>query len=178
MKNKTLADVATNKTVVKIAVLIAVLAIVSAAIVYIAFSIHDEEPTGLEIVNIKITDPKPSLLNDRAITIDHGESVTLNATVQNNGDNITHGDDYRVGIAVITRAGGEYWQLPSKQLIGVDLGPGGKSRLTFMATNKKEHPFRGEFELQGYIKSVETGEVIARSDIVTVEIRYPASATQ
>ncbi|MHC1599788.1 MAG: hypothetical protein ACXQS5_03080 [Candidatus Methanospirareceae archaeon] len=164
-----------NKTLVKIAViLLVVLAIVIALIAYFAFLSNNKETAGLEIVDIKITDPKPSILNDRAITIDYGESVTLNVTLQNKGDNITCGEDYSVGIAVITNGGDEYWRLPQEQYIRVDLGPGGKSRHTFTATNKKDHPFRGKFELQGYIKSVETGEVIARSDIVTVEIRYPA----
>jgi hypothetical protein len=175
MKNKSLADIVGNKTVTKISVLLllVVLAIVIALIAYFAFLSNNDKTTGLEIVNIKITDPKPSLLNDRAITIDCGESITLNVTVQNKGDNITHGTDYSVGIAVITNAGDEYWRLPAEQFVGVDLGPGGKSRLTFTATNKKEHPFRGNFELQGYIKSVETDEVIARSDVVTVEIQFP-----
>ena len=175
MKNKSLADIVGNKTVMKIAVilLLVVLAIVIALIAYFAFLSNNEETTGLEIANIKITDPKPSLLNDRAITIDCGESVTLNVTVQNKGDNITHGTDYSVGIAVITNAGDEYWRLPAEQFVGVDLGPGGKSQHTFTAINRRERPFRGECEIQAYIKSVETDEVIARSDVVTVEIRYP-----
>ncbi len=176
MKNKSLADIVGNKTVMKIAVilLLVVLAIVIALIAYFAFLSNNEETTGLEIANIKITDPKPSLLNDRAITIDCGESVTLNVTVQNKGDNITHGTDYSVGIAVITNAGDEYWRLPAEQFVGVDLGPGGKSQHTFTAINRRERPFRGECEIQAYIKSVETDEVIARSDVVTVEIRYPS----
>ena len=133
-----------------------------------------EKPSGLEIVDITIKDPKPSFLNDRFITINSGESVTLNVTVQNNGDEIMRGDAYMVGIEVITSAGNAYWQLPSEQVIGIDLGPGGKSRHTFTVINKKELPFRGQCEFQAYIKVVKTGEVIARSDIVTIEIRYPA----
>jgi len=133
-----------------------------------------EKPSGLEVVDITIKDPKPSFLNDRFITINSGESVTLNATVQNNGDEIMRGDAYTVGIEVITSAGNAYWQLPSEQVIGIDLGPGGKSRHTFRVINKKELPFRGQCEFQAYIKVVKTGEVIARSDIVTIEIRYPA----
>lgn len=175
MKNKSLADIMGNKALVKIAViLLVVLAIVIALIAYFAFLSNNEETTGLEIVNIKITDPEPSLLNDRAITIDCGESVTLNVTVQNKGDNITHGNDYSVGIVVITNAGDEYWRLPPEQFVWVDLGPGGKSQHTFTAINRRERPFRGECEIQSYIKSVETDEIIARSDIVTVEIMYPA----
>jgi len=133
-----------------------------------------EKPSGLEVVDITIKDPKPSFLNDRFITINSGESVTLNVTVQNNGDEIMRGDAFMVGIEVITNAGNAYWQLPSEQVIGIDLGPGGKSRHTFTVINKKELPFRGQCEFQAYIKVVKTGEVIARSDIVTIEIRYPA----
>lgn len=175
MKNKSLVDVVKNKTLVRTTVIIAVLAIVIVLIAYFAFPRDDEETTGLEVVDIKITEPKPAIISDRSITIDYGESVTLNVTVKNRGENITSGDAYSVGIAVITREGSEYWQLPPEQFIGVDLGPGGTSQHTFTASNKKERPFRGECEIQGYVKSVETAEIIARSDIVTVEIMYPAS---
>jgi len=97
--------------------------------------------------------------------------------VKNKGENITSGDDYCVGIAVITKEGSEYWRLPPDQFIGVDLGPGGTSQHTFTACNRKERPFRGECDIQAYIKSVETDEIIARSDIMTVEIMYPASSS-
>lgn len=177
MKNKSLVDIGGNKTLVKIAAIIVVLALISAAIAYIAISRHDEESTGLEVIDIKIEEPKPSIISDRSITIDCGESVTLNVTVKNKGENITSGDAYCVGIAVITKNGSDYWRLPPDQFIGVDLGPGGTSRHTFTATNKKEHPFRGECEIQGYVKSVETGEEVAQSDIVTIEIMYPASSS-
>lgn len=174
MKNKNLVDIVENKTSVKIVAIIVVLALISAAIAYIALSRHDEETTGLEVIDIKIIDPKPSLLNDRAVTIDYGESVTLNVTVKNKGENITSGDAYCVGIAVITKEGSEYWRLPPEQFIGVDLGPGGKSQHTFTAINRRERPFRGECEIQSYIKAVETDEIIARSKIVTVEVMYPS----
>jgi hypothetical protein len=174
MKNKSLVDVAADNTV-KIAVIVFVLAIIIAVSAYAAFPHDDEETTGLAVVDIKITEPKPTILNDRAITIDYGESVTFNLTVKNNGKNITAGDGYYVGIRVITNEGGKYWQLPSEQFIGVDLGPGGTSKHTFTAINRKERPFKGECEIEGYIKSVETEEIIARSDCVTVEIMYPAS---
>ncbi len=177
MKNKNLVDIVENKTLVKIVAIIVVLALISAAIAYIALSRDSEETTGLEVVDIKITEPKPSIISDRSITIDYGESVTLNVTVKNKGENITSGDAYCVGIAVITKEGSEYWRLPPDQFIGVDLGPGGKSRHTFTAINRRERPFRGECEIQAYIKSVETNEIIARSDIVTVEIMYPASSS-
>jgi hypothetical protein len=174
MKNKSLVDIVENRLVVKIAVIIVVLAIVIALIAYFSAPGNDEETTGLEVVDIKITEPKPSIISDRAITIDYGESVTLNVTVKNKGENITSGDDYCVGIAVITKDGTDYWQLPPDQFIGVDLGPGGTSKHTFTAWNRKERPFRGECEIQGYVKSVETGEEVAQSDIVTIEIMYPA----
>ena len=173
--NKSLVDVARNKTLIFCIVLIVVLAGVIALIAYFAAPGNDEGATGLEVVDIKITDPKPSVLNDRAVTIDYGESVTLNVTVKNKGANITSGDAYCVGIWVITAEGSAYWQCPPDQYIGVDLGPGGTSQHTFTARNREERPFRGECEIQGYVKVVETGEIIARSDIVTVEILYPAS---
>ena len=178
MKSKNLVDIVENKTLVKIAAIIVVLALISAAIAYFAFpSTDDEESTGLEVVDIEITEPKPSIISDRSITIDYGESVTLNVTVKNKGENITSGDAYCVGIAVITSAGDEYWRLPPDQFIGVDLGPRGTSQHTFTAINRRERPFRGECEIQAYIKSVETDEIIARSDVVTVEIMYPASSS-
>ena len=175
MNNKSLVNVATNKTVVTSVVIIVVLIVATAGIAYIAFWRQNDETTGLEVIDIKIIEPKPSVLNDRAITVNYGESVTLNVTVKNNGENITSGDAYCVGIGVITKDGSAYWQCPSEQLVGVDLGPGGTARHTFTARNREDRPFRGECEIQGYVKSVETGEIIARSDIVTVEILYPAS---
>ena len=176
MKNKNLVDIVDNKALLQIVAIIALLAIVIVLIAYFAFPGTDDdgESTGLEVVDIKITEPKPSIISDRAITIDYGESVTLNVTVKNKGENITSGDAYCVGIAVITKDGTDYWRLPPDQFIGVDLGPGGTSKHTFTARNREERPFRGECEIQGYVKSVETDEIIARGDIVTVEIMYPA----
>jgi hypothetical protein len=176
MKSKSLVDVTASKPI-KIAVIVVVLALIIAVMVYAAFSRDDDddEISGLAVVDIKITEPKPTILNDRAITIDYGESVTFNLTVKNNGKNISAGDGYYVGIRIITNEGGKYWQLPSEQFIGVDLGPGGTSKHTFTAINRKERPFKGECEIEGYIKSVETEAIIARSDCVTVEIMYPAS---
>jgi hypothetical protein len=177
MKNKSLVDVARNKTVILSVVIIVAFAGVIALIAYFAAPGNDDGTSGLEVVDIKIAEPKPSVLNDRAVTIDYGESVTLNVTVKNKGANITSGDAYCVGIGVITTEGSAYWQCPPDQYIGVDLGPGGTSQHTFTARNREERPFRGDCEIQGYIKVVETGEIIARSDIVTVEILYPASHT-
>lgn len=159
-----------NKTVVGIVLIILLLSIIA----FIALSSHIK-PSGLAVVDIKVEEPEPSLLNDRYITIDPGESVILDVTVQNKGDNITHRDAYSIGIEVIDPdKGEEYWQLPPEQLIRIDLGPRGESSHTFMMKNKKELPFSGKFEIQSYIKSAKTGEEIARSDKVTIEIKYPA----
>jgi len=159
-----------NKTVAGIVLIILLLSI----IVFIALSSHIKT-LGLEIVDIKVEEPKPSLSNSRYIAIDPGESVILGVTVQNKGDNITHRAAYSVGIEVIDPdKGDEYWQLPSEQLIWIDLGPEGESSHTFKMRNKKELPFSGKFEIQAYIKSAKTGEEIARSDKVTIEIKYPA----
>lgn len=175
MRNKSLVDVARNKIVILGVMIIVALASVIVLIAYFAAPGNEDGTQGLEVIDIKITEPKPSVLNDRAITIDYGESVTLNVTVKNKGANITSGEDYCVGIAVITKDGGDYWQLPPDQYIGVDLGPGGTSQHTFAARNREERPFRGECEIQGYIRVVETDDIIARSDVVTVEILYPAA---
>ena len=163
-----------NKTVRGIVLLVALVAVIIAIIGTLAFLREGEKPSGLEVVDIKIKDPTPSILNDRSVTIDYGESVTLNLTVQNEGENITRGDAYTVGIAVITHGGEVYWRLPPEQLIGVDLGPSGESDHTFTVINKKEIPFRGQCKFQAYIKSVQTDEEIARSDIVIIGVRYPA----
>lgn len=180
MKKKSLADVTEAQTLVKILAVFVVLLI--AVIALFAYTLwwsspqnneHEQTTTGLEIVDIKITEPTPSLLHTKFIAIDLGESVTLNITVKNSGENITSGEDYCVGLAVITREGGKYWRLPPDQYVGIDLGPGGTSRHTFAATNKRELPFRGSFELQGYVRLVSTGEELSRSEIVTVEVRYP-----
>jgi hypothetical protein len=179
MKKKSLADVTEPQVLVKIlAVSVVLLIVVIALFAYTLWwsSPQDNEHVqraGLEIVDIKIEEPTPSILNDKSIVIDHGESVTLNITVKNTGENITSGEDYRVGLAVITTEGGKYWRLPPDQYVGIDLGPGGTSRYTFAATNKRELPFRGSFELQGHVTSVSTGEELSRSKIVTVEVRYP-----
>lgn len=170
-----MVDIARNKIVILSVVIIVALASVIVLIAYFAAPGTEGGTTGLGVIDIKITEPKPSVLNDRAITIDYGESVTLSVTVKNKGENITSGEDYCVGIAVITKDGSEYWQLPPEQYIGVDLGPGGTSQHSFTARNREERPFRGECEIQGYVRVVETGEIIARSDVVTVEILYPAS---
>jgi hypothetical protein len=163
------------------AAIVALILVVSVAIILVVtFAVHREEAEppaqsiGLALVEIKIEEPRPSILGDRSITIDHGDSVTLNLTVKNKGENITHGDAYAVGIAVITPEGAQYWRLPPEQYLGIDLSPGGTSRHTFIVTNKRELAVRGKFELQGYIRAVATDEEVATSDLVTVEIRYPA----
>lgn len=163
-----------NTKNIVIVALVAVLICSAVIIAYIAVSRDGEETTGLEIVDIKIEEPKPSIISSKSITIDLGDSVTFNVTVKNKGDNITRGDAYSVGIAVITVGGDKYWQLPAEQMVGIDLGPGGDSRHTFTAINKEELPFRGECDLQAYIKVLNTGEITALSDTVTIGIQYPA----
>jgi hypothetical protein len=179
MKQKSLADVTEAQTLVKIlgvfvVLLIAVIAVLAYTLWWSSPQNNEHEQNGgLEIVDIAIGEPTPSILNDKFIAIDLGESVTLNITVKNSGENITSGEDYCIGITVITKDGGKYWHLPPDQYVGIDLGPGGTSRHTFAAANKRELPFRGSFDLQGYIKSVSTGEELSRSEIVTVEVQYP-----
>ncbi len=178
MKRRSLADVTEPTALTKILVVSAVLLI--AVIALLAYTLwwgssgnEQEKTVGLEIVDITIEEPAPSLLNDKFIAIDHGESVTLNITVKNIGENITSGEDYCLGLAVVTNEGSKYWRLPPDQYVGIDLGPQGTSRHTFVATNKHDYPFRGSFELQGYVTSVTTGEELSRSEVVTVEVRYP-----
>ena len=181
MKQKSLANITEAQTLVKILAVFVVLLI--AIIALFAYTLWWNSPenngheqgtttsTSLSIVDIEIEEPIPSILNDKFIAIDLGESVTLNITVKNVGENITSGEDYCVGLDVITRDGGKYWSLPPPQYVGIDLGPEGTSRHTFTATNKRELPFRGSFELQGYVRLVRTGEELSRSEIVTVEVR-------
>lgn len=164
-----------------LAVIVAILLVLSVALILVVtFAVPREEveppvqSAGLALVDIKIIEPRPSILRDRAITIDHGDSVTLNLTVKNTGGNITHGDAYVVGLEVITPEGAQYWRLPPEQYLGIDLSPGGTSRHTFIVTNKRELAVRGTFELQGYLRAVATDEQVATSKLVTVEIRYPA----
>ncbi|HDS46293.1 MAG TPA: hypothetical protein ENN68_09495 [Methanomicrobia archaeon] len=179
MKNKSLADVTETQTLVRIlAVCVVLLVVVIALFAYMLWwsgpqNNEHVQRNGLEIVDIKITEPTPSLLNDKFAAIDLGESVTLTITVKNTGENITSGADYSVGIDVITTDGGKYWSVPPPQYVGIDLGPGGTSRHTFTATNKRELPFRGSFELQGCVRLLSTGEELSRSKAVTVEVRYP-----
>jgi hypothetical protein len=158
-----------DKTIVGIALIIILVAIIAFSALF-----SNTKAPWLEIVDIKVKDPEPSLLDSRYITIDLGESVTLDVKVQNKGDNITQRDAYTVGIDVIyPDKGAEYWLLPYEQLIRADLGPGGKSSHTFRLENRKEVPFSGKFRIQAYIKPIKTGKEIARSEKVTIEIRYP-----
>ncbi len=158
---------------VKIVVGLALIAIMVAIIAIGALS-HDLKTPGLEVVDIKVLNPEPSLLDSRYITLDPGESVTLDVKVLNKGDNITQRDAYTVGVDVIyPDKGAGYWLLPTEQLIRADLGPGGKSSHTFMLKNKKAVPFSGKFRVQAFIKSANIDKELARSDKVTIEIRYP-----
>ncbi|MGB3458947.1 MAG: hypothetical protein WBB08_06565 [Halobacteriota archaeon] len=157
----------------KIVIGIALIVVLVAIIAFSALS-HNVRTPGLEVVAINVLDPGPSLLDSRYIAIDLGESVTLDVKVLNKGDNITQRDAYTVSIDVIyPDKGAGYWLLPPEQLIRADLGPGGKSSHTFMLKNRKEVPFSGKFKVMAFIKSVDTGKEIARSDKVTIEIAYP-----
>ena len=154
-----------NKPVMGIVLTILLLSI-------IAFSGCVEKTSKLEIVDIKVEDPKPSLLNDRHVTINRGESVTLGVTVQNKGNERIYGNTHSVGIKVkIPYNGEEYWEWPSEQLITDDLALKGESTHKFNAASKDKGNVTGNFKIQAYIKSEETNEVIPTSDkVVTIEI--------
>ena len=157
-----------NKTVMGIVLIILLLSI-------IAFSGCVEKTSKLEIVDIKVEDPKPSLFNDRHVTINQGESVALRVTVQNKGSEIVPLNTYRVGIEIIpTDNGDKFWELPSEQLITSNLALKGKSSHTFNVASKEEETVTGNFKIKAYIKSEETNDVIATSKkMVTIEVIPP-----
>ncbi len=162
-----------SKVVIGIAFVILLLVVAG-----VAYSVYNEKASefDMQIVNIKVENPKTSLLNDRAVTINPGESVTLGVTVRNKGEEIIYRNHYGVGVEVVyPKDGAKYWKLPAERLITIDLGPGGGSSYAFTVWNRKELPFSGNFKIQAYIKSVQSGEKLARSDNVTIELR-PASA--
>ena len=162
-----------NKMKSNIVIGIVLIAILAAIIVFSVLS-HDIQTPGLEVVDVKILDPDPSLLDSRYISLDPGDSVTIEVKAMNKGDNITLRDAYTVGVDVTyPDKGAGYWLLPSEQLIRADLGPGGKSTHTFKLKNRIEVPFSGKFRVQAFIHAVATGKEIARSDKVTIEITYP-----
>ncbi|MGB2728517.1 MAG: PGF-CTERM sorting domain-containing protein [Halobacteriota archaeon] len=155
-----------------------VLAILLLLVAVVAYSGYFEKTSAFELrfVDIEVENPKPSLLNDRAVTIDPGESVTLRVTVQNKGEAIIYRNDYCVGVEIVyPDEGAKYWKLPAERLIEIDMGPGGKSSYAVNTWNRKEFPFSGNFKIQAYIKSVQSGEKIARSDNVTIELKPPTS---
>ena len=158
------------KTKITIGIALAILLIVVAGV---AFSGYFGKPSefDLQIVDIEVENPRPSLLNDRAVTIDPGESVTLSVTVQNKGEEIVYRNNYSVGVEIVyPNEGAKYWKLPAERLIEIDMGPSGKSSYAFNAWNRKEFPFSGNFKIQAYIKSVQSGEKLARSDNVTIHL--------
>ncbi|RLG34440.1 hypothetical protein DRN97_02505 [Methanosarcinales archaeon] len=125
----------------------------------------------LQIIDIRVENPKPSLLSDRAVTINPGESVTLGVIVQNKGEEIIYRNAYSVGVEIVyPTEGTKYWKLPAERLIEIDMGPGGRSSYAFNVWNRKEQPFCGNFKIQAYIKSVQSGEKLARSDNVTIHL--------
>ena len=169
MKSKT--------AIIRIGIAFAILLLVVAIVVFTGY-FEKKSEFDLQILDIKVENPKPSLLNNRAVTIDPGESVTLCVTIQNKGEEIIYRDAYSVGIGVVYPPGGaEYWILPAEQLMVIDMGPGGKSSYVFNAWNRKENPFSGKFKIQAYVKSVHSGDTLARSDNVTVEMRPPPIPT-
>ncbi len=155
-----------------------VVALLLPLVAVVAYSGYFEKTSAfdMQIVDIEVENPKPSLLNDRAVTIDPGESVTLRVTVQNKGEEIIYRNAYCVGVEIVyPNEGAKYWKLPAEQLITIDLGPGGKTSYAVNAWNRKEIPFSGTFKIQAYIKSVQSGEKLARNDNVSIEIRPPTS---
>lgn len=161
------------KTKILIGIVVAILLLLIAAVVFSGY-FEKKSEFDLQILDFKVENPKPSLLNNRAVTIDPGESVMLSATVQNKGEEIIYRDAYSVGIEVVyPRAGAKYWILPAEQLMVMDMGPGGKSSYALNVWNRKEIPFSGKFKIQAYIKSVHSGAKLARSDNVTIEIKPP-----
>jgi len=163
------------KTKTGIGIVLAILLIVTAVVAYSGYFEKTSE-FDMQIVDIEVENPKPSLLNDRAVTIDPGESVALRVTVQNKGEEIIYGNAYGVGVEIVyPTEGAKYWKLPAERLIEIDLGPGGRSSYGFNAWNRKELPFSGTFKIHAYIKSVQNGEKLVRSDNVTIELRPPTS---
>jgi len=129
----------------------------------------------LRIVDINVETPKPSLLHERAVTIDHGEFVTLRVTVKNKGEAIIRRNAYRVGVEIVyPEEGTAYWKLPAERLIAIDMGPGGKSSYAFSVRHRKELPVSGIFKLRAYIKSAQSDEQCTWSDTVTIELRPQA----
>jgi len=152
---------------------LAILLIVIAAIAYSGYFDKDTEYI-MQIVDVEIKSPKPSLLDAKAVTIDRGEAVTLDVTVQNQGEEILYRNSHCAGIELVYPEGGaNYWKMPAERLIPIDLGPKGKSSTAFTVYNRKELPFSGYFKFQTYIRSINSSEKLARSDNVTVEIKPP-----
>ncbi len=157
-------------------VVVAALAILLIVVAAIAYSGYFDKNTEyiMQIVDVEIKSPKPSLLNAKAVTINRGESITIDVTVQNQGEEIIYRNSHCTGIELVYPEGGtKYWQIPAERLITIDLGPKGKASTTFTAYNRKEHPFSGYFKFRTYIRSINSSEKLARSDNVTVEIKQP-----
>ncbi|MCD6456502.1 MAG: hypothetical protein J7K81_06930 [Methanophagales archaeon] len=166
-----------SKTAIKIRMgaALTILLLVVAVVVFSGyFGDHDQSEFDLEFSDIKVENPKPSLLSSHVVTIDPGESVTVCVTVQNNGEEIIYRDAYGVGIEVVyPKEGAKYWKLPAERLMVIDMGPGGRSSYTFNAWNRKEKPFTGNFKIHAYIRSIQTGNKLAWSENVTVVLKPP-----
>lgn len=158
------------KPKITIEIALAILLLLAAVIAFSGYFVKTSE-FDLQIIDIEVENPKPSLLNHRAVTIDPGKAVTLRVTVQNKGEEIVYRNNYGVGVEIVyPREGAKYWKLPAERLIAIDLGPGGKSSYDFNVWNRKELPFSGNFKIQAYIKSVHSGEKLVRSDNVTIHL--------
>lgn len=165
------------KTKFAVGIVLAILLLV----IVVAFSGYFGRPSvcDMQIIDIKVETPRPSLLNSREVTIDPGESVIVCVTVQNKGEKIIYQNAYRVGIDIVyPKDGAKYWILPAERSINLDMGPGGKSEYSFIAGNRKELPFSGNFKIRAYIiRSLpEDNEKLAWSDNVSIAIRPPTSA--
>ena len=138
------------KTKFAVGIVLAILLLV----IVVAFSGYFGRPSvcDMQIIDIKVETPRPSLLNSREVTIDPGESVIVCVTVQNKGEKIIYQNAYRVGIDIVyPKDGAKYWILPAERSINLDMGPGGKSEYSFIASNRKELPFSGNFKIRAYI---------------------------
>jgi len=156
-----------NKTMVGIAIVIGLLLTmaISGCVDGPRLKISNIKAENLEPVELKYFGPV------NVYEIKRGESVKLILTVENEGKETVYRNDYYVGIKVVSPDNGnKYWALPSEKLLGSDLSTKGTVNQTFVIENKKEEPVSGQFKIQAYIKSVESGEEIAHSDNVKIII--------
>lgn len=146
-------------------------AIVIAMLSTMAISGCFEKSQELRITDFKAEDLESVSNWGYVYEINSGESVKLILTVENKGKVTAYRNDYHVSIKVVSPDNGnKYWVLPSEKLLGSDLSTKGTVTQTFVIENKKEEPVSGQFKIQAYIKSVESGEEIDHSDNVKIII--------